>query len=48
MNPFETFLLCMLLEEHKEVQRLRSEVETLHYKIYGDLPGDPSGAHRSS
>ena len=25
--PFETFLLAMLLEEHKEVQRLRSALE---------------------
>jgi len=27
--PMETFLLAMLLEEHKEVQRLRTEVERL-------------------
>jgi hypothetical protein len=27
--PFETFLLAMLLEEHKEVMRLRHEVEEL-------------------
>jgi len=27
--PFETFLLCMLLEEHKEVMRLRQHVEQL-------------------
>jgi len=27
--PMETFLLAMLLEEHKEVQRLRNEVERL-------------------
>ncbi len=27
--PMETFLLAMLLEEHKEVQRLRHEVERL-------------------
>ena len=26
-QPFEVFLLAMLLEEHKEVLRLRSEVE---------------------
>lgn len=25
--PFETFLLCMLLEEHKEVMKLRQYVE---------------------
>lgn len=28
--PFETFLLCMLLEEHKEVMRLRQFIEE-HY-----------------
>jgi len=27
--PFETFLMAMLLEEHKEVTRLRQVVETL-------------------
>jgi len=27
--PFETFLMSMLLEEHKEVMRLRKIVETL-------------------
>jgi len=27
--PFEAFLMAMLLEEHKEVMRLRSIVETL-------------------
>jgi hypothetical protein len=25
--PFETFLLCMLLEEHKEVMKLRQYIE---------------------
>ena len=29
-QPFEVFLLAMLLEEHKEVQRLRQEVESLY------------------
>jgi hypothetical protein len=29
-QPFEVFLLAMLLEEHKEVLRLRREVEGLH------------------
>jgi hypothetical protein len=28
--PFETILLCMLLEEHKEVIRMRQFVEELH------------------
>ena len=32
--PFETFLLAMLLEEHKEVRRLRQQVEAL----MGTLP----------
>ncbi len=27
--PFEIFLLCMLLEEHKEVARLRGLIEEL-------------------
>jgi len=27
--PFETFLMAMLLEEHKEVMRLRKILETL-------------------
>jgi hypothetical protein len=27
--PFELFLLAMLLEEHKEVRRLRGQIETL-------------------
>jgi hypothetical protein len=27
--PFETFLLAMQIEDHKEVKRLRAEVETL-------------------
>jgi hypothetical protein len=31
--PFETFLLSMLLEEHKEVIRLRQEVAQLHHAI---------------
>lgn len=28
--PFETFLLCMLLEEHKEVMKLRQMIEEIH------------------
>lgn len=28
--PFEVFLLAMLLEEHKEVMRLRQKLEDLH------------------
>lgn len=30
--PFETFLLAMLLEEHKEMMRLREQFEQLHSK----------------
>ncbi len=31
--PFETFLLSMLLEEHKEVVRLRQEVAELRHAL---------------
>lgn len=31
--PFETFLLAMLLEEHKEVVRLRREVAELRHAL---------------
>ena len=34
--PFETFLLAMLLEEHKEVMRLRLQVEQLQEKHAGE------------
>jgi hypothetical protein len=34
--PFETFLLAMLLEEHKEVIRLRGEVERLQHAALRD------------
>jgi hypothetical protein len=30
--PFETFLLAMLLEEHKEIMRLREQFEQLRSK----------------
>ncbi len=33
--PFEIFLLAMLLEEHKEVIRLRSQVEAIAEKRDG-------------
>jgi hypothetical protein len=39
LMPFETFLLCMLLEEHKEVQQLRGELEALRSR----LPEKPHG-----
>lgn len=35
--PFETFLLAMLIEEHKEVMYLRQAIEAL----VGDLAGNP-------
>ena len=31
--PFETFLLAMQIEDHKEVMRLRVEVETLRKQL---------------
>ena len=31
--PFETFLLAMLLEEHKEVVRLRQEIAELRHVL---------------
>jgi hypothetical protein len=31
--PFETFLLSMLLEEHKEIIRLRQEVAELRHAL---------------
>jgi len=37
--PFEVMLLSMLLEEHKEVQRLRAELDNLiHPSILNDNP----------
>ena len=35
--PMETFLLAMLLEEHKEVARLRAQVETLQSRLLDDV-----------
>ena len=35
--PMEIFLLAMLLEEHKEVQRLRILVEALQSRLEGPL-----------
>ena len=35
--PMETLLLCMLIEEHKEVLRLRALVEG----PWGEAPGGP-------
>lgn len=31
--PMETFLLAMLLEEHKEVARLRTQIEALELRL---------------
>ena len=39
--PMEIFLLAMLLEEHKEVRRLRAQVERAEALIAGPLPDDP-------
>jgi len=33
LRPFETFLLSMQIEDHKEVMSLRREVETLRKQI---------------
>ena len=30
--PFETFLLCMLLEQHKEVMKLRQHIEEIRVR----------------
>ena len=35
--PMETFLLAMLLEEHKEVSRLRAQVEALQSRLLNDV-----------
>lgn len=34
--PMETFLVAMLLEEHKEVRRLRDEVERLRQQYHAE------------
>ncbi len=34
--PMETFLVAMLLEEHKEVRRLRDEVERLRQQCHAE------------
>lgn len=31
--PFETFLLAMQIEDHREVMRLREEIKVLHGQI---------------
>ncbi len=33
--PMETFLLSMLLEQHKEVLRLRTQIEALRRQVNG-------------
>ena len=40
--PFETFLLAMLLEEHKRVQRLEQQFEALQLQD-GDASEPPEG-----
>jgi hypothetical protein len=37
--PFETFLLAMQIEDHREVMYLRREVESLRDQIRGLLSG---------
>jgi hypothetical protein len=37
--PFEVFLLAMLLEEHKEVMRLRSALDALQGRSPAEVPG---------
>lgn len=39
--PMEVFLLAMLLEERKEVRRLRALVEQVEALVVGPLPADP-------
>ena len=51
LMPFETFLLCMLLEEHKEVMRLRDALTALRGEEptgnpLGVLSGNPLGMQR--
>ncbi len=49
--PFEVFLLAMLLEEHKEVLRLRQEVEALASRrrsLKGELPVEPAQIEEKS
>ena len=43
LMPFETFLLCMLLEEHKEVLRLRAAVDALRGELLGKQHGEQHG-----
>lgn len=35
--PMETFLVAMLVEEHKEVKRLRSKIEALEIRMQNEL-----------
>jgi hypothetical protein len=37
--PFDVFLLAMLLEEHKEVMRLRHRLEDIVGELAGRAPG---------
>jgi hypothetical protein len=47
LQPFETFLLAMLMEEHKEIKRLRVQVEKLKAEVRGErlrpTPDNPMG-----
>lgn len=46
--PMETFLLSMLLEEHKEVMRLRTLVESIASQAAVNLPGTANAAATDS
>lgn len=39
--PLEIFLLSMLLEEHKEVMRLRQRLDDIQHTIHNDNDEDP-------
>jgi hypothetical protein len=45
--PFEVFMLSMLLEEHKEVLRLRQEVQELLARSHLPPAGLPAGAEET-
>ena len=36
--PFETFLLAMQIEDHKEIMHLRREIESLRKQLENSMP----------
>ena len=50
--PFDTILLCMVLEDHKQVMRLESRVEELEQRCGcpqdDEQPGDDSELNREN